>query len=270
MNRKRHYFIWSVFIFFCCIVTTLVFTSCDKIEQYTVTFDANGGSGTPPSAQTIEEGSSIRLPGKNGLTMVNHSFEGWNTNSDGTGTNYYAGFYYTVNSNITLYAKWEIPTVTFDANGGSGTPPDAQTVNAGTDITLPSGSGLTRTGKIFGGWNTNASGNGTNYDEDSPYTVNNNVTLYANWITVYTVTYTYDSSDSNVTGTPPESHIVTYGTKIYLRSNTFERTGYRFIGWYSPNVTVLGGGSRYLPSGSSVFVYNNITFYARWQYITEY
>ena len=73
-------------------------------------------------------------------------------------------------------------TVTFNVNeatGGSVT--TAMTVNAGSSITLPDGSGLTRTGYHFGGWNTNASGTGTNYDAGSSYKPTGNVTLYAKW-----------------------------------------------------------------------------------------
>ena len=75
-------------------------------------------------------------------------------------------------------------TVTFDANGAtSGVSPDAQTVTAGSSIWLPSGSGLSKTGFTFGGWNTNVIGTGKNYDAGSSYTVTGNVTLYAKWDT---------------------------------------------------------------------------------------
>jgi hypothetical protein len=67
------------------------------------------------------------------------------------------------------------------ANGGSGTVPSAETAIAGSDITLSSGSGLSKSGFAFGGWNTNSSGTGTNYNAGSSYTVNANVTLYAKW-----------------------------------------------------------------------------------------
>ena len=90
-------------------------------------------------------------------------------------------------------------TVTFDVNGASGGSVDsAKIVNAGSSITLPDGSGLSKTGagssitipsgsgltKIeytFGGWNTNASGEGTNYDAGSSYKPTGNITLYAKW-----------------------------------------------------------------------------------------
>jgi uncharacterized protein (TIGR02145 family)/uncharacterized repeat protein (TIGR02543 family) len=75
-------------------------------DAHTVTFNANGGSGTPPSQQTVNAGSAITLPNQGNLTRSGYDFGGWNTNSSGTGTNYSAGSSYTPNSSITLYAKW--------------------------------------------------------------------------------------------------------------------------------------------------------------------
>ena len=72
-------------------------------------------------------------------------------------------------------------TVTFNTNSGSGTTPTVQTINAGSSITLPGGSGLSRSGYTFGGWNTNSSGTGTNYSAGSSYTPTDNITLYARW-----------------------------------------------------------------------------------------
>ena len=92
-----------------------------------------------------------------------------------------AGSSFTPSGNVTLYAKWDtVYTVTFNANGGSGTIP-AQSVSPGSAITLPSGSGLTRNGFIFDGWNTNASGTGTSYAAGSSYTPIADTTLYVKW-----------------------------------------------------------------------------------------
>jgi uncharacterized repeat protein (TIGR02543 family) len=148
----------------------------------TVTFDVNGGSGTVPQPITVKAGLSITLPDGDGFSKTDCTFDGWNTDSSGAGTNYDAGSSYTVTGNITLYAKWNvIYTVTYNVNGGSGTAPAAQTVNEGTSVTLASGSGLSRSGYAFGGWNTNSSGTGTNYNAGSSYTVNGNITFYAKW-----------------------------------------------------------------------------------------
>lgn len=70
-------------------------------------------------------------------------------------------------------------TVTYDANGGTGSV-DAQTVIAGNSISLSDGTGLTApTGKVFAGWGLEATA--TEAEVTSPYTPTENVTLYAVW-----------------------------------------------------------------------------------------
>jgi len=349
-------------------VSALLLAGCvegdDEEELYTaiykVTFNANGGSGTVPGVQSVPAGSAITLPNQGSLTRSGYDFGGWNTKTDGKGTNYSVASSYTPTGSITLYARWiqagtpppsiipdeirtqfetKMPiysgttppdisgqyvannftlagssfsvdnigekydddqyiafirradgklsyrerigtfefggddmmvgivgtgnsftvyyiinrtsggittkestimsgtltsngiqnfnyafiilekgpdpqnqympvnsfrifkdgdglaekyswinssnpttyTVTFDANGGSGTAPAALTVNSGSDITLPNQGSLTKSGYDFDGWNANASGTGTNYSAGSPYTPAGNVTLYAKW-----------------------------------------------------------------------------------------
>jgi len=96
-------------------------------------------------------------------------------------------------------------TITYNVNGGTGTAPDAQPVNQGSSAALKAGTGLTRTGFMFGGWNTNAAGNGTNYAAGESFTPTADVTLYARWIavtiTIDTIkvdggTYTNSSSET--------------------------------------------------------------------------
>ena len=153
--------------------------------QYTLTYHANGGSGTAPSAQTVDPGTEITIQDKGTLIYSGRKFGGWNTQTNGMGTSYAADDVYTVNGNVTLYAKWiEQYTITFNANGASGTPPQAQTVDPGTVISLPGVGSMTYTGRIFKGWNTQANGSGTGYLEGDTYTVNANVILYAQWESV--------------------------------------------------------------------------------------
>ena len=152
--------------------------------EYTVTFHVNGGSGLTPSAQKGNAGSSITLPNGSGLTKSDFIFNGWNTNAAGTGIPYSTGSSYTVSGDVTLYAMWSdtpVYIVTFNTNGGSGTVPSPLAGNADSGIILPSGSELSKSGFVFGGWNTNVSGTGTNYYAGSSYTPISTVTLYAKW-----------------------------------------------------------------------------------------
>ena len=200
-------------------------------ETFTVTFNTNGGSGTVPAAQTVDEGSRITLPGGDELSKNGYTFDGWNTNKSGTGTNYVAGSLYTVTGNIALYARWVVTyTVTFNSNGGNGAMPAAQTAISGSDIILPDGDGLTKSGYTFDGWNTNTSGVGTNYSPGSSYTVTGNSTLYARWITIpagsFTVTF-YSNGGSSVT-----TQTVNAGGTAMRPANP-TRNDYTFDNWYS-------------------------------------
>ncbi|MDR0502658.1 MAG: InlB B-repeat-containing protein, partial [Treponema sp.] len=122
----------------------------------TVTFNASGAAGgAAPAAMNANLNANIILPGIGSLTRTGYSFGGWSVN--GYGTTYAAGSLYRVTGNVTLYAVWDVVnTVTFSANGASGTAPAAVIVSQNTDITLPNEGNLSRTGYSFGGWNTAA------------------------------------------------------------------------------------------------------------------
>ena len=81
---------------------------CGSAQQATITFDLNGGTGTTPASITDEEGKKITLPAANGITKDGYTFAGWNTTTDGTGTDYVAGAEYIIPAGgATLYAKWQ-------------------------------------------------------------------------------------------------------------------------------------------------------------------
>jgi uncharacterized repeat protein (TIGR02543 family) len=220
-------------------------------------FDINGGTGTTPAAQVINiPGSVITLPDNSGFSRPGWAFDGWNTNVNGRGTNYAAGASYTPDGGVTLYARW-LCIVTFNLNGAtSGTTPAAQTILAGSVITLPGGTGLRKAGYIFGGWNTLANGKGTNYDADASYTPTGSVTLYAKW--GYRVVF--DLNGGN--GTIPPAQVVPEGSDIMLPGDgRFYRTGFIFGGWSTIRAgtqNIYSANSSYTPTTDS------ITLYARW------
>ncbi len=113
---------------------------------YTVSYDANGGSGAP-SAQTA-------------TVTTSYSFTGWNTLQDGTGDPYEAGGTYSADADATLYAQWSATAVA------------QPLVVAGTPV---------RDGHTFKGWNTSADGSGTPYAVGDPIDPAEDLTLYAQW-----------------------------------------------------------------------------------------
>ena len=90
-------------------------------------------------------------------------------------------------SKVEFYYNPDTPTtysVTYNANGAtSGTvPTDASAYSSGTTVTVFGNTGsLAKTGYIFGGWNTQADGNGTNYTAGGTFSITAATTLYAKW-----------------------------------------------------------------------------------------
>jgi Listeria-Bacteroides repeat domain (List_Bact_rpt) len=70
-------------------------------------------------------------------------------------------------------------TVTYDPNGGTGTPPkDPNTYNATNNlVTVLDPGTLTRTPDTFARWNTAADGTGTSYSPSNQLTIASNLTL---------------------------------------------------------------------------------------------
>jgi hypothetical protein len=90
---------------------TAIFT----INTYTVTFNANGGTGMM-NPQSGEYNTTEALK-PNAFTMEGHTFSGWNTQADGLGISSYTDeAEYIFVADVTLYAQWtEVPTVTVTA-----------------------------------------------------------------------------------------------------------------------------------------------------------
>lgn len=77
-----------------------------QANTYTVSYNANGGSGAP-SSQTKTYGKTLTLS-NTVPTRTNYNFVGWATSSTATTASYQAGGSYTKNSAATLYAVWEL------------------------------------------------------------------------------------------------------------------------------------------------------------------
>jgi uncharacterized repeat protein (TIGR02543 family) len=152
--------------------------------SYTVNFSKNGGnSEADPVSKTVSSpdttvGTLPAPPSKAG-----EYFAGWNTRADGSGTAFDENT--SVTADITVYAQWTlIPysyTVIFDKNNGdSDANPQSKTVSspAATVGALPTPPA--KAGEYFAGWNTQADGSGTAFDENTPVTAD--ITVYAQWL----------------------------------------------------------------------------------------
>ena len=154
-----------------------------KKDSYTITFNANGGSGAP-SKQTKWYGETLTLSSTK-PTRTGYIFKGWGTSSTATSATWSAGGSYTKNESDTLYAVWQAKTytVTYNANGGSGAPAK-QTKTYGKALTLSSAK-PTRTNYNFVGWATSSTATTAVYNAGESYTTNASITLYAVWNLAY-------------------------------------------------------------------------------------
>ena len=171
-----------------------------EINQYTITFDTNGGSEIAPITQ--DYGTKITAP--DNPTRKGYTFKGWDKEIPET----------MPAENITVKAQWEINqyTIAFDTNGGSEIAPITQ--DYGTEITAPDNP--TRKGYTFKGW-----------DKEIPETMPaENITVKAQWkINQYTITF-----DTNG-GSEIAPITQDYGTEITAPDNP-TRKGYTFKGWH--------------------------------------
>jgi uncharacterized repeat protein (TIGR02543 family) len=164
---------------------TTLYAKWTVIATYTVTYDGNGSTGgaVPIDANSpYESGATVTaLDNTGNLEKAGHAFDGWNTEADGSGTDYAANATFTITVDTTLYAKWTVTThtVTYDADGGT---PASQTrtVNDGASVgasDMPDEP--TMSSHTFGGWYTEANGAGTQFTADT--TVDGDITVYAKW-----------------------------------------------------------------------------------------
>ena len=220
------------------------------VVKYTVTFNANGGSGG--TTRQVESGKAVgTLPS---TSRSGYTFNGWYTAASG-GTKISAST--TVTADVTYWAQWTIIpptvyTVTFSANGGSDTP--ARQVESGKPVgELPS---TARTGYTFLGWFTAASG-GTQIDDVT--TVTGNVTYYAHWkANEYVVTFNATGGECD-TPTKTVTYDATYGElPVPTRNN------YTFNGWF----TAATGGTK-VESTTKVTITAAQTVYAQWTEIPQ-
>jgi len=247
---------------------------------YSVTYNANNGSGAPSATTGVGSTTlSSTTPTRSG-----YSFQGWNTKADGTGTNYSAGGSITLTSNVTLYAKWQQTTftITYNANGGSGTM--ANTTGNGS-VQLRTNS-FTRSGYNFLGWGTTSGATTVTYTNGQTINLTGNLNLYAVWqLATYTVSY-----NANGGSGAPSAQTKTHGVTLVLSATTPTRsnssagsytvtlkanytggtdpaaltanrtTSYAFSKW---NTASNGTGTNYNPSGN--YTANAAaTLYAQW------
>ena len=180
----------------------LVLHACWGINQYTITFDTDGGSTIESITQ--DYGTAILAPAA--PTKKGYTFAGWDKEIPATMP--------AAEDVITITAKWTINKYTitfFDTDGGSTI--ESITQDYGTPITAPAAP--TKTGYTFAGW-----------DKTIPATMPaENMNITAQWtVNQYTITFDTDG------GTEIAPIIADYGTDI-IAPEAPTKEGYVFDGW---------------------------------------
>ncbi len=244
---------------------------------FTVTYNANGGSGTAPvdSSSPYEINSEVTILGQGDLTMEGHNFTGWNTAADGTGKSYAAGAKIEkLTENVTLYAQWTKQkfTVTWmdgttqlekDENAEYGTMPEYNS----SEPTKAADADHTYT---FLGWNTDPNA-ATALTQLSPVTTD--VTYYAIFSATAIPKYTLTYKANGGSGAPAAVSDNKAGDTVdldYSNQPTHAQQDGKnviFIGWTETNDSgkVYSNGET-LPSLADkvTFANSNITVYAVW------
>ena len=85
----------------------LTLEDINAVTKYTVTYDANGGTGTMTDSNSPYNSGAIVTTMTNTFTREGYTFAHWSTATDGTGTDYEEGATFTISENVTLYAIWD-------------------------------------------------------------------------------------------------------------------------------------------------------------------
>ena len=226
-------------------------------NTFAISYNGNGNTGgTIPANGSYQAGGSSYtiLGGTNSPAKVGYTFDGWYTNSTGTGgTSYAVGASYNTTSNLNLFAKWTVASrsVAYALDGGSSSATTTTLTGKviGDTVTLPASNTMSKTGYVFAGWSDGT----TSYAGGATWTVpasDNNFTLTAQW-TTQTLSYSYDTNGG---GTAPAGGTKTYGQSLVLEASTgLSKTGYTFAGWNDGSTTHLAGATITL-NASKVFV----------------
>ncbi|MCR5699846.1 MAG: InlB B-repeat-containing protein [Candidatus Saccharibacteria bacterium] len=151
----------------------------------TITFNKNASDATGTMASQTYNAYTLHTLPANTFVRSGYAFKSWNTKADGSGDSFADAYRYvsmvgTANHNITLYAQWDpVWTITFNANGGSGSNYTQDMVRNTTDYLA--GNHFTRTGYYFKGWGTSSSTTTVTYRAGQAISPSGNMTLYAVW-----------------------------------------------------------------------------------------
>ncbi len=213
------------------------------LDKCGVEFVANGGSNV--TNMLLDNGSYVILP--EAPTKTNYIFLGWCIDISCTQL---FDESVPVTDSIILYASWQLIThiVSFNTNGGTVV---SDVVVANNDL-LPEITSPTKTEQMFWSWCTDIGGT---YEFDIFTPITSDITLYAKWLSYYTITFNVNG------GTRIRALKVPQDTTATI-SDSITKMGYDFMGWfYDASFNIIYEEEDEIAS--------DISLYAKWQ-ISEY
>ena len=252
-----------------------------QVTSYTVSYNANGGSGAPGSS-THQSGSAHNVS-STVPTRFGYTFLGWSTSSSATSASYRYGSGFTVNSNVTLYAVWANYSYS-STNLGRGTKTIkihtpgqcvyyALTLNSARTMLLESSGNVDSKVAIYNASGTELASNddgGSSNNFKMEYTFNANTKYYIKFFAYGSGTGEYTSVirmkysvkyNANGGSGAPATQYKYYGDTLTLSSTKPTRSGYTFQGWgtssSATSVSYSSGGSY---SGNT-----HLNLYAVWK-----
>ena len=195
----------------------------------TVTFNYNGGTGTPASFTTSCGGTSTILPTP---TRDGYTFLGWWTAADGGSKVGDAGANYDVATTTTIHAHWaQNFSITYDRVGGTDVCAN-ETCGAGMTYTV-CGTEPTKSGYIFAGWKDASTS--VVYNAGDNFTMPAaDVTLTAQWTANWrNLTFNVPAGGGSITGGPSGNHVLDNRTFTFpnITGKSDAKWCWTFLGW---------------------------------------
>ena len=209
-----------------------------ETNELNVMYEGNGNTGGSTDGSPVKYGGTVTIAG-NGFTKTGHSFNGWNTSADGTGTSYPAGSTFVSKPSVhgdtlKLFAQWKADRWSVTLIAGTG----IDSVSGGGSHAYNESVSISATvkkGYSWDKWTGYADTSSNSYRFNMPAS---DVSFTANAVpNKYTVTFDANGGSCvDGSGQAVQSVTVTYGSPDYndISGNVKAvRTGYIFAGWVS-------------------------------------
>lgn len=258
------------------VASNVSVTSTATKITYTISYNANGGTGAP-SSQTKTYGVSLTLsstkptkadsssaqdstitisynanngsstPGsgtgtKTVTTTTTYTFKEWNTASGGTGTSYAAGASYTANAAATLYAQYTSSSSSSTSN------PSIKTAAA-----------ISRPSENIAGYTVSFNANGGSTTPDAITSTKTRKYTFSKWKNLNSGTeFSASTSYTFSVSATLTAQWTSSDTNNAITLPVLTRAGYTFKGWSTSSSATSGSTGSYIPT-------EDIVLYAIWE-----